>query len=142
MSYCLSRTYLFATNRMFSLSSCNAFFPYLRSPSHKQGPLSLYVKQIHLTCPLHGPPTLVDKTHFGLVLYDLAYFYWFEEKSCYWSVKLISVFLCFSLVNKRHTSCITVYNLTVTNIKNTVRAMHSCNSWIAEDGQSSLFSSL
>ena len=44
-------------------------------------------------------------------------------------LKRISVFLCFSLVNQRHTSCITVYNRTVTNIKNTVRAVHSCNSW-------------
>ena len=32
-------------------------------------------------------------------------------------------------VNQRHTSGITVYNRTAINIKNTVRAVHSCNSW-------------
>ena len=66
---------------------------------------------------LHGPPMLVDKTKFGLVIYNHAKFYRFEETSSYWSVKRISVFLCFSLVNKRHTSGITVYNHTVTNIE-------------------------
>ena len=79
---------------------------------------------------LHGPPMSVDKTDFGLVLYHHANFNRFEETSSYWSVKQISVFLCFSLVNQRHTSCITVYNRTVTNIENTVRAVHSCNSWL------------
>ena len=63
----------------------------------------------------------VDKTDFGLVLYNHASFN---------RLKRISVFLCFSLVNQRHTSCITVYNRTVTNIENTVRAVHSCNSWL------------
>ena len=72
---------------------------------------------------------LVDKTNFGLVLYKHANLYRFEKTSSYWSVKRISVFLCFSLVNQRHTSGITVYNRTVTNIENTVRAVHSCNSW-------------
>ena len=80
---------------------------------------------------LHGPPMLVDKTNFGLVLYKLANFYRFEESSIYRSVKRISVCLCFSLVNKRHTSGITVYNHTVTNIGNTMRAVHSCNSWFS-----------
>ena len=73
---------------------------------------------------------LVDKTNFGLVLYNHAKFYRFEKTSYYWSVKRISVFLCFSLVNQRHTSGITVYNRTVTNIEDTVRSGHSCNSWI------------
>ena len=72
---------------------------------------------------------LVDKTDFGLVLYNHANFYRFEESSSYWSVKRISVFLCFLLVKQRHISGITVYNRTVTNIVNTVRAVHSCNSW-------------
>ena len=77
---------------------------------------------------LHGPPMLVDKTNFGLVLFNHANFYRFEETSSYWSVKRISVFLCFSLVSQRQTCSITVYNRTVTNIENTVRAVHSCNS--------------
>ena len=72
---------------------------------------------------------LVDKTNFGIVVYDHANFYRFEESTSYWSVQRISVFLCFSLVNQRHTSGITVYNRTVTNIENTVRAVHSCNNW-------------
>ena len=72
----------------------------------------------------------VDKTNFGLVLYNYADFYRFAETSSYWSVKWISVFLCFSLVNQRYTSGITMYNRTVTNIENTVRAMHSCSSWL------------
>ena len=77
---------------------------------------------------LHGPPMLVDKTKFGLVLYNHANFYRFEETSSYWSVKRILVFLCFSLVSQRQTCSITVYNRTVTNIENTARAVHSCNS--------------
>ena len=32
---------------------------------------------------LHGPPMLVDKTNFGLVLYNHANFYRFEETSSY-----------------------------------------------------------
>ena len=43
---------------------------------------------------------LVDKTNFGLVLYNHANFYRFEKTSRYRSVKRISVFLCFSLVNE------------------------------------------
>ena len=81
---------------------------------------------------MHGPPMLVDKTNFGEVLYNPTNFYRFEETSSYWSVKRISVFLCFSLVNQWHTSGITVCNRTVTNIENTVRAMHSCSSWFGE----------
>ena len=72
---------------------------------------------------------LVDKTNFGLVLYNHAKSYRFEETSSCWSVTRRSFFLCFSFVNQRHTSVITVYNRTVTNIENTVRAVHSCNSW-------------
>ena len=39
----------------------------------------------HLTVnePLHGPSMLVDKTNFGLVLYNYANFYRFEESSSY-----------------------------------------------------------
>ena len=77
---------------------------------------------------LHGLPMLVDKTNFGLVLYNHANFYRFEKTSSYWSVERISVFLCFSLVIQWHTSGITVYNRTLTNIEITVRAMQSCNS--------------
>ena len=65
---------------------------------------------------------LVDKTNFGLVICNHANFYRFDEPSSYWSAKRISVFLCFSLVSQRHTYSITVYNRTVTNIENTVRA--------------------
>ena len=94
---------------------------------------------------LQGPSILIDKTNFDLVLCKHANFYRFEERSSNWSVRRISVFLCFLLVNQRHTSVITVYNHTVTNIENsvqvtvynrtvtnignTVRAVHSCNSW-------------
>ena len=75
-------------------------------------------------------PMLVDTTNFGLVLYNHANLNRFEETSSYWLVKRISVFLCFSLVNQPHTSGITVYDRTVTNIENTVRrAKQSCNSW-------------
>ena len=70
------------------------------------------MKQIDNDLTLHGPPMLVDKTNFDLVLYNHANFYRFEETSSYWSAKQISVFLCFSLVNQRHTSGITVYNRT------------------------------
>ena len=82
-----------------------------------------------VTKTIAQPASVADKTIFGLVLYYSANFYRFEESSSYWSVKGISVFLCFSLANQQHTSGITVYNRTVTNIKNTVWAMHSCNSW-------------
>ena len=75
---------------------------------------------------------LVDKTNFGLVLFNHANIYRFEESSNYWSVKRVSVFLCFLLVNQRHTSGITVYNRTVTNIEKTVRAVHSCSSWFVK----------
>ena len=60
---------------------------------------------------------LVDKNNFVSVLYNFANFYRFEETSNYWSVTRRSVFLCFSLVNQRHTSAITVYNRTVANIE-------------------------
>ena len=72
------------------------------------------------TSELHGPPMSVDKTNFYLVLFNHANFYRFEEASSYWSVKRISVFLCFSLVNQQHTSGVTVYNCTVTDIENSV----------------------
>ena len=74
---------------------------------------------------LLGPQMLVDKTNVGLLIYNHANFYRFEKISSYWSVKTNISFLCFSLVNQRHTSGITVYNRTVTNIENTVRAVHS-----------------
>ena len=66
------------------------------------------------------------------MLYNHANFYRFEDTSSYWSVKRTSVSLCFSLVDQRHTSCIAVYNRTVTNIENTVRAVYSCNSWFLQ----------
>ena len=44
---------------------------------------------------LHGPPMLVDKNNFGLVLYNHPNLYRFEESSSCWSVKGISVFLNF-----------------------------------------------
>ena len=57
-----------------------------------------------VTKTIAWPPVLVDKTNSGLVFYNRANFYRFEV-------------LCFSLVNQQHTSGITVYNRTVTNIK-------------------------
>ena len=74
---------------------------------------------------------LVDKTNFGLGFYNHTNFYRSEKTSSNWSFKRISDFLCFSLVIQRHTSGITVYNRTVTNIENTMRAVHSCNSWFS-----------
>ena len=38
---------------------------------------------------LHGPPILVDKTNFGLEIYNQANFYRFEETPSYWLVKKI-----------------------------------------------------
>ena len=35
---------------------------------------------------VHGPPMLVDKTNFRLVIYNHANFYRFEETSSHWSV--------------------------------------------------------
>ena len=107
--------------------------------------LNIYIMTICFNDKLHGPPMLVDKTNFGLMLYNHApmlvdktnfgsvlynrtNFYRFEETSSYWSLKRISDFLCFSLVNQRHTSGITENNRTVTNIENTVPAVHSYNS--------------
>ena len=81
---------------------------------------------------MHGPPMLVDKTNFGLVLYNHTNFYRFEETPSYCFVKRISIFLCFSLVNQWQTSSITVYNQTVTSIENTVRVMHSCSGWLLD----------
>ena len=51
-----------------------------------------------LLTELHGPPMSVDKTDFGLVRYNHANFYRFEVTFSYWSVKRISVFVCFSPV--------------------------------------------
>ena len=65
------------------------------------------------------------------MLYNHANFYRFEETSSYWSVIRRSFFLCFSFGNQRHISAITVYNRKVTNIENTVRAVHSCNNWLS-----------
>ena len=71
-----------------------------------------------------------SKLHGLLMLVDIMpTFIGLKKTSSYWSVKRISAFLCFSLVNQRHTSGITVYIQTVTNIENTARAVHSCNSW-------------
>ena len=60
---------------------------------------------------------LIDEINFGLVLYNHANFYQFEEASSYWSVKQISFFLCFSMVNQRPTSG---------NIENSGRAVQCC----------------
>ena len=59
-----------------------------------------------MTCnftSLQSPAMLVDKTNFGLVLYNHANFYLFEETSSYWSVKrIISFSLLF--IGQRSTS--------------------------------------
>ena len=79
---------------------------------------------------LHGPPMLVDKTKFDLMLYNHTNFYQFEESSSYWSVET-NISFCLLFIGKSAThSVITVYNRTVTNIENTVRAVHSCNRWL------------
>ena len=54
--------------------------------------LGKYVQHFFI---LHGPPMLVDKTNFGLVLSNHANFYRFEKTSSYWSVKRMSVFSAF-----------------------------------------------
>ena len=72
------------------------------SPSKTQGtgqPIDAFDPLAGIYLSLHGPLILVDKTNFDLVLNNHADFYRFEETSSYWSVKRISVFLCFSLVN-------------------------------------------
>ena len=56
---------------------------------------------------------LVDKNNFGLVIYYHANFYRFDEISSYWALKRMSFFLFLSLVNRQHTSGITVYTVTV-----------------------------
>ena len=61
---------------------------------------SVKALQVFQQTILHGLPMLVDKTNFGLVLYNHSNFYWFQETSSYWPVKSISVFLCFPLVNQ------------------------------------------
>ena len=66
---------------------------------------------------LHGPPKLVDKTNFGLVIYNHANFYRFEETSSYWSGKRTSVFSAFHWSTSDTppaSQCTTV----VTNIEN------------------------
>ena len=78
---------------------------------------------------LHGPPMLVEKTNFGLVLYNYANFYPFEETSSYWLVKEYQFFSAFHWATSD--TSITVYNRTVTTIENTVQAVHSCNSWFS-----------
>ena len=45
-----------------------------------------------VTKTIAQPASVADKTIFGLVLYNSANFYRFEESSSYWSVKGISVF--------------------------------------------------
>ena len=44
---------------------------------------------------LHGPPMLVNKTNFCLVLYNHANFYQFEESSSYCSFNEFHVFSAF-----------------------------------------------
>ena len=44
---------------------------------------------------LHGLQILIDKTNFGLLIYNHANFYWCDKPSIYWSVKGISVFSAF-----------------------------------------------
>ena len=60
---------------------------------------------------------LVDKTKFGSVLYNHANFYRFDQLH---DDQFFSAF--------HWSSAITVYNRTVTNIENNMRAVHSCNS--------------
>ena len=74
-----------------------------------------------------GPPMLVDKITSGLMLFNPTNFYQFEEISSYWLVRQISVFSLFFI--GQPAIHITVYNRTLTNIENTTRAVHSCNSW-------------
>ena len=47
------------------------------------------IYRVHSLDTLHSPLMLVDKTNFGLVIYNHTSFYPFEEPSSYWSVKQI-----------------------------------------------------
>ena len=122
------------TSSYWSVKRISAFLYFsLVNQRHTSG-ITVYIHTVtnikNTVQAMHScPPMLIDKTNFGSVFYNHANFYRFEETSSYWSVKQISIFLGFSLVNQRHTSGITVYNCTVTNIENTVRVVHSCNSW-------------
>ena len=51
-----------------------------------------------------GPPIVVDKTFFGLMLYNHANFYQFSGTSRYWSVKSSSVFSLPFIGQQGHTS--------------------------------------
>ena len=122
------------TSSYWSVKRISAFLCFsLVNQRHTSG-ITVYIHTVtnikNAVQAMHScPPMLIDKTNFGSVIYNHANFYRFEETSSYWSVKQISIFLCFSLVNQLHTSGITVYNCTVTNIENTVRVVHSCNIW-------------
>ena len=61
-----------------------------------------------LLCNIVRPANAGWLDQFWFSVYNHANLYRFEETSSYWSVKRISVFLCFWLVNQRHTSGITV----------------------------------
>ena len=72
---------------------------------------------------LHGPPLLVDKTNFGLVLYNHAnFFIGLRNHLVIGQLKEYQFFSAF-----HWPTGITVYNRTVT--ENTVRAGNNCNSW-------------
>ena len=73
---------------------------------------------------LYGPPMLVDKTNFGLVIYNHASFYRFDEPSSYWSVKRISLFSAFHWSTRdtpTASQCITVQ-------RPISKTLYNCNS--------------
>ena len=67
--------------------------------------LLLSLLQLLILQLFHGPPILVDKTNCGLVLYNHANFYRFQETSSYWSVKPISVFSTFRWLVSDYSLC-------------------------------------
>ena len=68
---------------------------------------------------LHGSPMLVDKTNFGLVLYN------HQLLSVYLTnINFSLLFICYLATH------LTVFNRTAIDIEKPVRAMHSCNSWL------------
>ena len=71
---------------------------------------------------------LIRPMNIGFVSYNHANFYRFGEHLV---IGQLNEYQCFSAFHwsTSDTSGITVYKCTVTNIENTVRALHSCNCW-------------
>ena len=80
-----------------------------------------------IPCPnqLHSPPMLVDETNFGLVLYNNANFKGLRKHLVIGQLNEYQFFSAFHWSTSDPppaSQC--------TNIGNTARAVHSCNSWL------------